>query len=280
MRASPSALDLSWNCARSAHRSSRSRGARASPLRGRHESSPPLSVAPVHRHDAGPAEAEVVLQSHLRPLDLAGLGRLASAPGAVGAASTAPCARARASSPGSAGDRRRTIASEDPRTRSSRPRRRLRPGLPSARVDRSTSRNSRRRHACSDDARRSARPSAADVDTSELAAIPFARLVALAPAGGVEWERSPSWDMTESLSSSSRQPDQSANTLLQVQYAFLELPKLPESKPTTGASQWAWLFVHAPSLTAIPADLPPGPFRAALEGGLALARGCAIRDTR
>ena len=73
------------------------------------------------------------------------------------------------------------------------------------------------------------------------------------------------WYMTESLSSSSRQPDQSANTLLQVQYAFLELSKLPESKPTTGASQWAWLFVHAPNLTAIPADLPPGPFRAALE---------------
>ena len=44
--------------------------------------------------------------------------------------------------------------------------------------------------------------------------------------------------------------------LLQVQYAFLELPKLPASKPDTGASQWAWLFVHAPGLTEVPADLP------------------------
>ena len=73
------------------------------------------------------------------------------------------------------------------------------------------------------------------------------------------------WYMTESLSSSSRLPDQSANMLLQVQYAFLELPKLPASKPTTGASQWSWLFVHAPNLTAIPAELLPGPYRAALE---------------
>ena len=44
--------------------------------------------------------------------------------------------------------------------------------------------------------------------------------------------------------------------LLQVQYAFLELPKLPERKPDTGASRWAWLFVHAPELTEVPADLP------------------------
>ena len=29
--------------------------------------------------------------------------------------------------------------------------------------------------------------------------------------------------------------------------------------------QWAWLFVHAPELTEVPADLPPGPHREALE---------------
>ncbi|MFS8068052.1 MAG: Rpn family recombination-promoting nuclease/putative transposase [Byssovorax sp.] len=73
------------------------------------------------------------------------------------------------------------------------------------------------------------------------------------------------WYMTESLSSNGRLPEQATNRLLQVQYAFLELAKLPASKPTTGAAQWAWLFVHAPELTAIPADLPPGPHREALE---------------
>ena len=56
------------------------------------------------------------------------------------------------------------------------------------------------------------------------------------------------WDMAERGS---------GNTgLLQVQYAFLELPKLPERRPDTGASRWAWLFVHAPELTEVPADLP------------------------
>ncbi len=55
---------------------------------------------------------------------------------------------------------------------------------------------------------------------------------------------------------------------MQVQYAFLELPKLsnlPDGKPDTGASQWAWLFVHAPKLTDVPAELPPGPYREALK---------------
>ncbi len=56
------------------------------------------------------------------------------------------------------------------------------------------------------------------------------------------------WHMTESGSGNSG--------LLQVQYAFLELPKLPAQRPTPGASQWAWLFVHAPELTEVPADLP------------------------
>jgi len=54
--------------------------------------------------------------------------------------------------------------------------------------------------------------------------------------------------------------------LLQVQYAFLELPKMPDRRPeVAGADLWAWLFVHAPELTAVPADLPPGPYGEALE---------------
>jgi PD-(D/E)XK nuclease family transposase len=66
------------------------------------------------------------------------------------------------------------------------------------------------------------------------------------------------WNMTERTSGSPG--------LLQVQYAFLELPKLPEGKPETGgAAYWAWLFVHAPELNEMPADLPQGPFREALE---------------
>jgi hypothetical protein len=62
-----------------------------------------------------------------------------------------------------------------------------------------------------------------------------------------------------------QRPRTGSNTLLQVQYAFLELPKLPKHKPDTGALQWAWLFVHAPELTAAPDDLLPGPYREALE---------------
>ena len=66
------------------------------------------------------------------------------------------------------------------------------------------------------------------------------------------------WNMTERASGN--------HGLLQVQYAFLELPKLPALRPETpGAELWAWLFVHAPELTEIPADLPPGPHREAVE---------------
>ena len=65
------------------------------------------------------------------------------------------------------------------------------------------------------------------------------------------------WNMTERGSGN--------NGLLQVQYAFLELPKLPERRPETGAELWAWLFVHAPELTEVPPDLPPGPHREAVE---------------
>jgi PD-(D/E)XK nuclease family transposase len=66
------------------------------------------------------------------------------------------------------------------------------------------------------------------------------------------------WNMTERKSGH--------HGLLQVQYVFLELPKLPSRQPeTVGPALWAWLFVHAPDLTEMPADLSPGPYRQALE---------------
>jgi hypothetical protein len=66
------------------------------------------------------------------------------------------------------------------------------------------------------------------------------------------------WNMTERGSKN--------HGLLQVQYAFLELPKMPPLRPAVpGADLWAWLFVHAPELTEVPADLKPGPFGEALE---------------
>ncbi len=66
------------------------------------------------------------------------------------------------------------------------------------------------------------------------------------------------WNMTEQKSGSPG--------LLQVQYAFLELPKLPPNKPEIGgAPYWAWLFVHATELTEIPPELSEGPYREALE---------------
>jgi len=66
------------------------------------------------------------------------------------------------------------------------------------------------------------------------------------------------WNMTERASQN--------HGLLQVQYAFLELPKVPEQRPEApGADLWAWLFVHAPELTEVPPDLSPGPYRDALE---------------
>jgi PD-(D/E)XK nuclease family transposase len=72
------------------------------------------------------------------------------------------------------------------------------------------------------------------------------------------------WYVTEqSLDRADLKKDQ--NKLLQVQYAFLELPKLPAERPESGAALWAWLFVHAPELTDIPDDLPPGPYRAVLD---------------
>jgi hypothetical protein len=66
------------------------------------------------------------------------------------------------------------------------------------------------------------------------------------------------WNMTERGSKN--------HGLLQVQYAFLELPKVPTRRPeTAGPGLWAWLFVHATELTEMPADLSPGPYRDALE---------------
>jgi predicted transposase/invertase (TIGR01784 family) len=66
------------------------------------------------------------------------------------------------------------------------------------------------------------------------------------------------WNMTERTSKT--------EGLLQVQYAFLELPKLPDRRPeAAGADLWAWLFVHAPELTEMPEGLLTGPYRQALE---------------
>ena len=60
--------------------------------------------------------------------------------------------------------------------------------------------------------------------------------------------------------------DSKNHGLLQIQYAFLELPKIPLERPAIpGADLWAWLFVHAPELREVPADLTPGPFADALE---------------
>ncbi|HRI68782.1 MAG TPA: Rpn family recombination-promoting nuclease/putative transposase [Polyangium sp.] len=53
--------------------------------------------------------------------------------------------------------------------------------------------------------------------------------------------------------------------LLQVQYAFLELPKVPKEKPKGGAALWAWLFVNARKLDKTPDDLPQGPMTEAME---------------
>ena len=66
------------------------------------------------------------------------------------------------------------------------------------------------------------------------------------------------WNMTERRSKN--------HGLLQVQYAFLELPKMPARRPDfPGADLWAWLFVHAPELAEVPTDLPPGPYGDALD---------------
>jgi len=66
------------------------------------------------------------------------------------------------------------------------------------------------------------------------------------------------WNMTERGSKN--------HGLMQVQYAFLELPKMPAQRPSKpGAELWAWLFVHATELTEVPADLTPGPYADALE---------------
>ncbi|MFT3770916.1 MAG: PD-(D/E)XK nuclease family transposase [Minicystis sp.] len=50
-----------------------------------------------------------------------------------------------------------------------------------------------------------------------------------------------------------------------LQHVVLEIPKLHGRLPETGAEQWAWLFRHAADLTEVPAHLPSGPHRRALE---------------
>ncbi len=66
------------------------------------------------------------------------------------------------------------------------------------------------------------------------------------------------WNMVERQSKN--------HGLLQVQYAFLELSKVPQKRPEKpGPDLWAWLFVHAPELDKLPDDLVAGPHRAALE---------------
>lgn len=66
------------------------------------------------------------------------------------------------------------------------------------------------------------------------------------------------WNMTERKSGN--------HGLLQVQYVFLELPKLPSERPKEpGAELWAWLFAHGRELTEIPTDLQSAPHRRALE---------------
>jgi flagellar biosynthesis/type III secretory pathway protein FliH len=59
-----------------------------------------------------------------------------------------------------------------------------------------------------------------------------------------------------------------------VQYAFLELPKLPKREPETGAELWAWLFVHSEEMEEPPADLPE-----AQRGAVELANEAAFSET-
>lgn len=66
------------------------------------------------------------------------------------------------------------------------------------------------------------------------------------------------WSVTERVSRT--------NDLLQVQYAFLELPKMPKERPEKpGLALWAWLFAHATELTEIPAMMAKEPYGEALE---------------
>jgi PD-(D/E)XK nuclease family transposase len=73
------------------------------------------------------------------------------------------------------------------------------------------------------------------------------------------------WYLTESISDHHRLPENPAGTnrLLQVQYAFLELPKLPSRKPDTGALQCAFLVApvrlrHRVVVRRPDQDEPPG----------------------
>ncbi len=61
-----------------------------------------------------------------------------------------------------------------------------------------------------------------------------------------------------------------AESLGQVQYVFLELPKLGDRRPATSVELWATLFVAGPLLT--PEDLEREPFSAAQREAMSLAR--------
>ena len=65
------------------------------------------------------------------------------------------------------------------------------------------------------------------------------------------------WRVTEAASGA-------RDALGQVEYVFLELPKLRDSASREGAPAWAWLFRNSESLHDIPTDLPE-PHRRALE---------------
>ena len=65
------------------------------------------------------------------------------------------------------------------------------------------------------------------------------------------------WSMTEQASG--------ATGIQQVEYVFLELPKLPERPPETGVEVWASLFKKAPTFTEIPPQASTGPYRKALD---------------
>jgi hypothetical protein len=65
------------------------------------------------------------------------------------------------------------------------------------------------------------------------------------------------WRLTEA--------DSGADGAAAIEHVVLELPKLHGGPPEGGAERWAWLFRNAADLTEVPAHLPPGPCRRALE---------------
>jgi len=68
------------------------------------------------------------------------------------------------------------------------------------------------------------------------------------------------WRLTEAAVHVPRADDVAA-----VEHVVLELPKLHGGPPESGVERWAWLFRNAGELGELPAVLPPGPCRRALE---------------